>query len=70
MTNAPAMRGQTVHYSRVAMRHIGIPLPYQQALTENLWGESVLERINDRMIAYDSASTAPRSWSTSATSAR
>jgi hypothetical protein len=39
------------------LRHIGIQLPYNQALTENLWGESVLERINDRMLSYDSASS-------------
>lgn len=57
LANAPALRGAVIHYSRVALRHIGIKLPYQQALTENLWGESILERINDRMIAYDSAST-------------
>lgn len=57
LANAPAMRGQTIHFSRVAVRHVGIPLPYQQALTENLWGESVLERLHDRMVAYDSTST-------------
>lgn len=55
--NAPGLRGQTIHYSRVCMRHEGVELPYQQALTENLWGISVLERLYDRMIAYDSAST-------------
>jgi hypothetical protein len=55
--NAPALRGAVIHYSRIALRHIGIQLPYNQALTENLWGESVLERINDRMLSYDSASS-------------
>lgn len=57
LANAPALRNAVIHYSRIALRHIGIPLPYQQSLTENLWGESILERLNDRMIAYDSAST-------------
>lgn len=57
MANAPALRLQTVHYSRVMSRQVGIELPYQQALTENLWGISVLERLYDRMIAFDSAST-------------
>lgn len=57
MDNAPALRGAAIHHSRVALRHVGIELPYQQALTENLWGESVLERLYDRMISYDSAST-------------
>ncbi len=55
--NAPAMRGQVVHYSRVAFRLLGIELPYQQALGENLWGISVIERLYDRMIAFDLAST-------------
>lgn len=57
MANAPAMKLQTVHYSRIMSRQVGIELPYQQALTENLWGISVLERLYDRMIAFDSAST-------------
>lgn len=56
-SNAPALRGQTIHYSRVAFRLTGVELPYQQRLTENLWGISVLERLYDRMIAFDSAST-------------
>lgn len=56
-TNAPALRGQTIHHSRVAFRHEGIQLPYQQKMTENLWGISVIERLYDRMIAFDSATT-------------
>ena len=54
--NAPALRGLAIHHSRVMFRHDGIKLPYQQRLTENLWGISVLERLYDRMVAYDSAS--------------
>jgi uncharacterized protein len=56
-SNAPALRGARIHHSRVAFRMTGGPLPYQQALTENLWGISVYERLYDRMVAYDSAST-------------
>ena len=55
--NSPALRGQAIHHSRVLMRLEGIKLPYQQRLMENLWGISVLERLYDRMIAFDSAST-------------
>lgn len=55
--NAPALRGKAVHYSRIAVRHCGVELPYNQALTENLWGISILERLYDRMIAFDSATT-------------
>jgi hypothetical protein len=54
---APALRGAAVHHSRVMVRHVGVSLPYQQRLMENLWGLSVIERLYDRMIAFDSAST-------------
>lgn len=51
---APALRGARVHYSRV-IRLEGIRLPYWQRVAENLWGLSVLERLYDRLIAFDSA---------------
>lgn len=57
LSNAPALRGMSVHHSRVVLRLEGVKLPHQQRLTENLWGISVLERLYDRMIAFDSAST-------------
>ena len=53
LQNAAAMRNQKVHYSRV-IRLDGLTLPYQQAQTENGWGQSVLERLWDRITAYDS----------------
>lgn len=53
---APALQGKTIHFSRV-IRLEGIRLPYWQRVTEQLWGLSVLERLFDRMIAFDSAST-------------
>lgn len=43
-----------VHHSR-CIRNIGIELPYFQAITEMLWGESRLERLWDRLIAFDDA---------------
>lgn len=43
-----------VHHSRV-IRMGGIELPFYQAITEMMWGESVLERIWDRLIPFDSA---------------
>lgn len=55
--NAPALRGSVIHYTRVLVRHVGVQLPYQQQIIENLWGISILERIYDRMIAFDSATT-------------
>lgn len=56
-SNAPALRGKVIHYTRIAFRIIGVDVPYTQKLTENLWGISVIERLYDRMIAFDSAST-------------
>lgn len=43
-----------VHHSRV-IRHMGIKLPFFQAITEFMWGESVLERLWDRLISFDNA---------------
>jgi phage-related protein (TIGR01555 family) len=54
--SAPALQGQKIHYSRV-IRRDGIHLPFQQRMMENLWGISVYERIYDRMVAFDSATT-------------
>lgn len=45
-----------IHYSRV-LRFTGIPLPYYQRSQEMLWGESVVERIWDRILAFDSTTS-------------
>lgn len=44
-----------IHHSRV-IRFDGIELPYYQRFFENLWGLSVVERMVDRLLAFDSAS--------------
>jgi phage-related protein (TIGR01555 family) len=54
--DAPALPRIMVHHSR-CIRLEGIRLPYWQRVQENLWGLSVLERLYDRMIAFDSATT-------------
>lgn len=46
----PAMR---VHHSRV-IRGLGVELPYRQRQVENGWSMSVLERLIDRLTAFDS----------------
>lgn len=46
-------QGARIHYSRV-LRFGGLPLPYYQQVTENLWGMSILERMWDRVLAFDS----------------
>jgi phage-related protein (TIGR01555 family) len=43
-----------VHHSR-CIRFGGIKLPFSQAITENMWDESELERLWDRLIAFDNA---------------
>lgn len=55
-SDAPALGHMKIHHSR-CIRLIGIKMPYYQRLVENLWGISVLERLYDRMIAFDSATT-------------
>lgn len=45
-----------IHHSRV-IRMIGVALPYWQSIEENYWGESVIERIYDRLVAFDTATT-------------
>lgn len=54
--DAPALPRMVIHYSR-CVRLEGLELPYYQKLQENLWGLSVLERLYDRMVAFDSATT-------------
>jgi phage-related protein (TIGR01555 family) len=51
---APALRNEWVHYSRL-VRFEGVPLPWQESFQENLWGQSVVERLFDRLLAFDSA---------------
>lgn len=49
---ATLQNGVRVHHSRI-IRLIGIKLPFFQAITEMMWGESELERILDRLVAFD-----------------
>lgn len=43
-----------VHHSRV-IRQIGIQLPFFQAITQQMWGASIIERLNDRLVSFDNA---------------
>lgn len=54
--NAPALVGQTIHHSRVIRRE-GIRLPFVQRQAELGWGLSVVERMYDRLLAFDSSTT-------------
>ncbi len=51
--NAPALVNKEVHHTRV-IRIEGYELPFWQQQTENGWGLSVVERLYDRLVAFDS----------------
>lgn len=53
LINSRALMGQRIHYSRV-IRCDGAELPHWQRIAENLWSQSVLERVWDRLLAFDS----------------
>lgn len=53
-TADPATGLDAIHHSRV-IRNVGYDLPYLQAITEMMWGESILERLFDRLISFDNA---------------
>jgi phage-related protein (TIGR01555 family) len=53
VADSMALPRQRIHYSRV-LRLDGVELPYWQKIAENLWGQSVIERLFDRLIAFDS----------------
>lgn len=55
-SDAPGLRGARIHYTR-CLRLEGIRLPHWQRVMENMWGISVIERLYDRMVAFDSATT-------------
>lgn len=50
------LSGKRIHHTR-CIRQDGIKLPLWQAMTENMWSISVYERMYDRMVAFDSATT-------------
>ena len=55
-TDAGSAGRVRVHHSRV-IRHLGTELPFWQAITEMLWGSSILEQMWDRLIEFDTATT-------------
>ena len=48
------MLNKKIHYSRV-FRFEGHALPFYQRISEQGWGMSVIERLYDRLVAFDSA---------------
>lgn len=53
IADSMALKSAHIHYSRV-IRIDGQDLPYWQRISELLWGQSVLERLFDRLLAFDS----------------
>lgn len=54
--NSGKVTNQRIHHSRV-IRQIGIQLPVWQAVVEQHWGESVIERLHDRLVSFDTATS-------------
>lgn len=54
VADSMALANMRIHHSR-CIRLDGIELPYWQRIAENLWGQSVVERLWDRLVAFDSA---------------
>lgn len=54
--NASALVNKRIHYSRI-IRSEGTKLPFFQRMAEQGWGISIVERMFDRLTAYDSATT-------------
>lgn len=52
-TSQTPLDRKVIHYSRV-VRIDGVDLPYQQRFSEQGWGQSVIERLYDRLVAFDS----------------
>ena len=52
---AQNVQSEQIHHSRV-IRAIGFKLPQYRALAYNLWGASIIERLYDRLVAFDSVS--------------
>lgn len=46
--------GLNIHHSR-CIRSIGIELPFYESEREEFWGESVVERLYDRILPFDTA---------------
>jgi len=55
VSSAPGLPMFKIHYTRM-LRFIGHELPYYQRQWDMYWGESIIERIHDRLIAFDSTS--------------
>ena len=53
LQNGVKLSQSKIHHSRV-FRIDGQDLPFFQSIGENLWGQSVLERLFDRLLAFDS----------------
>ena len=53
ITDSVGLSDQKIHHSRV-IRIDGVDLPYWQRIAENLWGQSVIERLLDRLTIFDS----------------
>ena len=53
IADSAGLQSMRIHHSR-CIRIDGVDLPYWQRIAENGWGQSVVERLWDRLLAFDS----------------
>lgn len=53
LPDSGGLQAMRIHHSRL-IRFDGVDLPYWQRIAENGWGQSVIERLYDRLVAFDS----------------
>lgn len=53
IADSQGLQSMRIHHSR-CIRLDGVTLPYWQRIAENGWGQSVVERLWDRLLAFDS----------------
>lgn len=53
IADSQGLQSMHIHHSR-CIRLDGVTLPYWQRIAENGWGQSVVERLWDRLLAFDS----------------
>lgn len=54
IADSQGLSSMRIHHTR-CIRLDGVDLPYWQRIAENGWGQSVLERLWDRLVPFDSA---------------
>lgn len=52
LENSALKAGQVIHHTRV-IRFMGVQLPRRRAISQMYWGDSVIQRLHDRLVSFD-----------------